>query len=111
MEKILITGTGRCGTTFLIKLFTFLGFDTGYNNKNYQKYIFSNCNSGMEKEYSDNHYILKSPGFMMNIKDIVNDSSVKIKYIIIPIRDLHWYKYSYHKLYKYYYPIYNHTPR
>ena len=29
MEKILITGTGRCGTTFLIKLFSFLGYNTG----------------------------------------------------------------------------------
>jgi hypothetical protein len=35
-EKILITGTGRCGTTFLIKLFTFLGFDTGFDKTNYQ---------------------------------------------------------------------------
>ena len=36
MEKILITGTGRCGTTFLIKLFSFLDFDTGYNRDNYK---------------------------------------------------------------------------
>ena len=48
MEKILITGTGRSGTTFLIKIFSFLDFDTGFNINNYKKYIFSNCNSGME---------------------------------------------------------------
>lgn len=39
MEKILITGTGRCGTTFLIKLFTFLEFDTGYSKYNYTSFI------------------------------------------------------------------------
>ena len=36
-KKILITGTGRSGTTFLIKLFTFLGFDTGFDKKNFSK--------------------------------------------------------------------------
>ena len=41
MEKILITGTGRCGTTFLIKLFSFLEFDTGFTKNDYNKYIFS----------------------------------------------------------------------
>ena len=49
MEKILITGTGRCGTTFLIKLFSFLDFNTGYNRNNYKLSIYSNCNSGMER--------------------------------------------------------------
>ena len=58
MEKILITGTGRCGTTFLIKLFSFLDFDTGYNRNNYKLSISSNCNSGMEKTYKSNNRIL-----------------------------------------------------
>lgn len=88
MEKILITGTGRCGTTFLIKLFSFLGFNTGYNRDNYKNYISENCNSGMERRYNENYYIVKNPIFMHNINYIVQDSSVKIKYVIIPIRDL-----------------------
>ena len=89
MEKILITGTGRCGTTFLIKIFSFLDFDTGYNINNYKKYIFSNCNSGMEKNYKANHYILKNPTFMANIENIVKDKkNITIKTVIIPLRDL-----------------------
>ena len=88
MEKILITGTGRCGTTFLIKLFSFLDFNTGYNRDNYKKFIFNNCNSGMERRYNDKYYILKSPRFLSNIENIVKDKSIKIKYVIIPIRDL-----------------------
>ena len=59
MEKILITGTGRCGTTFLIKLFSFLDFNTGYNRNNYKLSIFSNCNSGMERNYNEKYYIIK----------------------------------------------------
>ena len=87
MEKILITGTGRCGTTFLIKLFSFLEFNTGYNRDNYKQFIASNCNSGMEKNYKENYYILKNPNFIRNIKCILEDTSVIIKSIIIPIRD------------------------
>lgn len=88
MEKILITGTGRCGTTFLIKLFSFLDFHTGYNRNNYKLSISSNCNSGMERNYKDNYYILKNPTFISNIENIVKDKSIIIKNIIIPIRDL-----------------------
>ena len=88
MEKILITGTGKCGTTFLIKLFSFLEFDTGFNKNDYKKYIYSNCNSGMEKQYNDNYYILKNPIFMSNIENILNDKTIIIKNVIIPIRDL-----------------------
>jgi len=88
MEKVLITGTGRCGTTFLIKLFSFLGFNTGYNKDNYESSINPNCNSGMERNYKDNYYILKNPRFMSDIETIVKDKSITIKNIIIPIRDL-----------------------
>lgn len=87
MEKILITGTGRCGTTFLIKLFSFLEFNTGFNINNYKTFISHNCNAGMEKNYNENYYIIKNPHFMINIQDILEDTSIKIKTIIVPIRD------------------------
>lgn len=87
MEKILITGTGRCGTTFLIKLFSFLEFDTGYHKTDYSQHISHNCNSGMERAYTEKHYILKNPFFMTEFETILNDPSVKIKTVIIPIRD------------------------
>ena len=60
MGKIYITGTGRCGTTFLIKLFTFLNFDTGFNKDNYYQYISSHCNSGMERSYDSEFKIIKN---------------------------------------------------
>lgn len=87
MEKILVSGTGRCGTTFLIKLFSFLEFNTGFNRNNYKQFIFSNCNSGMERDYTDNYYILKSPGFIENIEKIIKNQSIKVKTMIIPIRN------------------------
>lgn len=87
MDKIFITGTGRCGTTFLIKLFSFLDFDTGYNNDNYRQFISENCNSGMERNYKAPYAVLKNPEFMAQIHQIVMDTSVCIKWVIIPIRD------------------------
>ena len=42
----------------------------------------------MERNYNDDYYILKNPLFMMDIENIVKDTSIKIKNIIIPIRDL-----------------------
>jgi len=87
MEKIYITGTGRCGTTFLIKIFTFLEFDTGFTKETYNKFIFSNCNSGMEKNYNDTFRIIKNPEIICNITSIIKNPLIKIKKIIIPIRD------------------------
>jgi hypothetical protein len=87
MEKILITGTGRCGTTFLIKLFSFLEFNTGFNRNNYMAFIHNNCNSGMETPYDSDYYINKNPQFISNIENILKDTSIKIKTVIIPIRD------------------------
>ena len=88
MEKIFITGTGRCGTTFLIKLFSFLDFDTGFNKNNYKVHISDNCNSGMERQYDENYYLLKNPTFISDIENILEDKSIIIKTVIIPIRDL-----------------------
>jgi hypothetical protein len=87
MDKILITGTGRSGTTFLIKLFSFLDYDTGYNKDTYMNSISKNCNSGMERKYTEKYYILKNPSFIVNIANIMNDKTVNIKQVIITIRD------------------------
>ena len=87
VERILITGTGRCGTTFLMKIFTFLEYDTGFTKENYSQSISKNSNGGLEKrrEYAK-YYITKSPDFLCDLGYILNDSQVKIKYIIIPVR-------------------------
>jgi hypothetical protein len=84
-SKILISGTGRSGTTFLIKIFSFLNFDTGFDKSNYTKYVFSNCNSGMEHNFNSKHYILKNPTYITRIDEILE--LYNIKHMIIPIRD------------------------
>ena len=87
MEKILISGTGRCGTTFLIKIFSFLEFDTGFTKENYRNFIYNlgNCKEGMESHHSINRYIIKSPHYLEYINKILKE--VKIKMFIIPVRN------------------------
>lgn len=86
MHKILITGTGRNGTTFLIRLFTELGFDTGFNKKNYHKHIAKNCNAGMEKDWDAESYIVKNPEFCTKIDEIMKYFHIDM--VFIPMRDL-----------------------
>lgn len=87
MEKIYITGTGRSGTTFLIKIFSFLDLDTGFNKDNYAQSIYANCNSGMEKIYNDKYKIIKNPLILFEIEKVVRDPNIIIKTVIFPIRE------------------------
>jgi hypothetical protein len=59
-HHVIISGTGRAGTTFLVQLLTELGLDTGFPDAHSQ--IFPNCNAGMEYDIRDPKapYIVKS---------------------------------------------------
>ena len=84
-SKILITGTGRCGTTFLVRLFTILGLDTGYNEETMENFVYKNCNAGLETQ-NTNHTIIKSPKFSNNIKEL--NKQFDIELVIVPIRNI-----------------------
>jgi len=86
MKTIVITSTGRSGTTFLIILYSLLGFKTGFDDKNIKKYIYTNCNSGLEKGKGEigKFEVIKNPLFL-NQMSLLNTS--QISWVIIPIRD------------------------
>jgi hypothetical protein len=82
-KKILVTGTGRAGTTLLMKLFTDLGLNTGFEKSNIDKFP----NEGLENLNLNNDILIhKAPHFSLNIESI-NDR-FDLKHIIIPIRNL-----------------------
>jgi hypothetical protein len=85
--KILITGVGRSGTTFLTRLFTLLKMDTGFSPNNMEKHVFKNFNAGMESDISEKQQILKNPIYCTRIQSFVN-RGIKIACIIVPIRTL-----------------------
>lgn len=84
--KVLISGTGRAGTTFLILLFTFLGLDSGFTRENYSASIFQNCGSGMEKPISSPNRFLKNPTFVTDINQIFQQG-IAVSSVIMPIRN------------------------
>lgn len=87
MNKILVTGTGRCGTTFLMRLFTLLNLNTGIKPDQINKHIFDQCNSGMELNLNSDVYIIKSPTFTRDIKNLIEKRKWEIDFVVVPIRN------------------------
>ncbi len=84
----IISGTGRAGTTLLVKLFTKLGLDTGFSPDDMP--VISACNAGLEWDLRDEGapYIVKSPWICDYIEEVVANRSLVIDYAIIPMRTL-----------------------
>lgn len=89
-KKIIITGTGRAGTTFLVQLLTELGLDTGYTPETWHKDYFEHCHAGLEHEIEDpeSPTIVKSPELSGRLPEILARGTVEISHALIPIRDL-----------------------
>ncbi len=87
-HHLIISGTGRTGTTFLVQLFTVLGLDTGFND--ITSGIYENCNAGMEWDirHADAPYIVKSPWLCDYLDELLEAERVIIDHAIIPVRDL-----------------------
>ena len=82
-EKIVITGTGRAGTTFLIRLFTLLGLPTGFRPEHVSR--IAGANAGMELKIEAAPLIIKNPEIIRYLSLYVNKYSL---YVIIPVRDM-----------------------
>lgn len=94
MKKIVVTGTGRCGTSFLMQLFTALGLNTGYTTEEAEIAIrqIDGLNAGIEHGFDSDRYqvsrIVKNPAFAQvhEMSRIVEGDGVD--HVIIPIRKL-----------------------
>jgi len=86
-RHIIITGIGRSGTTFLVKLFTELNMDTGFDPSNYP--IFENCNAGLEipLKKANAPYIVKDPRLCDYLPEVIAMGKV-IEHAFIPVRKL-----------------------
>lgn len=87
---IIITGTGRSGTTLLVQLFTHLGFDTGYDRKTALSSIDEISHAGLERSLREDNlpYIVKSPWFVDEIDEVLRTGTKAIRAAIVPVRDL-----------------------
>lgn len=85
MGKILITGTGRAGTTVLVEILTNMGYDTGFQTV-YEYQYDEASHAGLESRIDSTSRILKNPKFSLDIESIVE--KIEIDFVIIPIREL-----------------------
>lgn len=98
--KIIITGSGRAGTSMLVQLLTRLGFDTGFEpyKEKYNPLIRCGCETGRKydgtpiewyEQAKSDPRILKSPKYAAALKYILHTGAMTIEHVIIPVRDLH----------------------
>jgi len=93
MEKkkrnhVVISFTGRAWTTFLVKLLTKLGFDTGFNENN--MFVDDNANAGLELDIRNEAapYIVKHPQFSSYVDEVLDRNDIILEHVFLPMRDL-----------------------
>ena len=89
-SKIIITGTGRAGTTLLVRLLTELGLDTGYSQKTWRRDFDEHCVAGLEQNIlgENSPRIVKNPALCETLPALLAQGTVSIEHAIIPIRAL-----------------------
>jgi hypothetical protein len=114
-HKVLITGTGRAGTTFLVQLLTELGLDTGYTAEEARRRVDAHSQAGLEHDLprsggkptirdwlrQPKHtvralwqgspttpYIIKNPALCDTLGEILASQRLVIDHVYIPLRDL-----------------------
>jgi hypothetical protein len=89
-HKIVITGTGRAGTTFLVRLLTALGQPTGYTEENWRRDYFDFSSAGLERDPLDPDapYIVKNPELSATLPDLLARGELVVDHALVPVRDL-----------------------
>jgi hypothetical protein len=114
-HKVIISGTGRAGTTFLVQLLTELKLDTGYAPGLFGRHIDEKSHGGLEHNLpgrpgqttlrrfwrqpkhtlrdmfmdpKPTPYIVKNPEFCDTLAPVLAEGHLTIDHAFIPIRDL-----------------------
>jgi hypothetical protein len=85
---ILVTGPGRSGTSLLMALFTFLGLDTGFDEKEFERVQSSNSKAGFERHQDPCPYIVKCIWCSEKVDAMVNKHDFLMEHVILPMRNL-----------------------
>src|SRR5436190_7771962 len=88
-RHVIISGTGRAGTSFLVQLLTNLGLDTGYKeaNKGWHEHARAGLEWDVRKETAP--YIVKSPYFCEYAAEVFQRPDIIVEHLFIPMRDLY----------------------
>jgi len=90
-HHLLIAGTGRAGTSFLVRYLERLGLDTGFAALDASNWDEA-ANAGLERDLlSDDPsppYVVKTPFATEYIDDVLARPDIALDVVIIPVRDL-----------------------
>ena len=89
-KHIVITGTGRSGTTLLVDLLTHLGLDTGFqaHETDAQKDKVSNAGLEFIVGETSSPYIVKDPSFVDYANAVLSRDDILVEHVFIPMRDI-----------------------
>jgi hypothetical protein len=87
--KIVITGTGRAGTTLLVNVLTRLGLDTGEGSPNVSG-VDTRTHGGLESRLDapDAPHIVKDTTLPFRLGKLLETGTVSVSHVIVPIRNL-----------------------
>jgi len=90
-KHLIIAGTGRAGTSFLVRYLTELGLDTTLARNGDRAGWDAEANAGLENllvSGADLPYVIKSPWISEYVEQILKEERFKIDAFIVPVRDL-----------------------
>jgi hypothetical protein len=89
-HHLLIAGTGRAGTSFLVQYLAACGLDT-HLARNPEDRLDENANAGLEDFPANNAdlpYVIKSPWLYEFVDELLERDNIEVDAVIIPMRDL-----------------------
>ncbi len=90
-RHLIVAGTGRAGTSFLVRYLTELGLDTIVARNGDRAGWDAEANAGLENLLiagANLPYVVKSPWISEYVDQILNEKQFKIDAFIVPVRDL-----------------------
>lgn len=86
-KHVIVSGTGRAGTTFLIEILSEIGIDTGRDRLGY----YDDTRAGLEYDITreDAPYVVKDPRLSINLEQILEQEDIAIDHALLPVRELH----------------------
>lgn len=92
-RHLLIAGSGRTGTSFLVRYLTAAGLETHLSRRGGVAWFDEQANAGLEdfplsKLDPDLPYVVKSPWTYELIDELLADPVIRVDAVIVPMRDL-----------------------
>jgi hypothetical protein len=92
-RHLYIAGTGRAGTSFLVRYLTAVGMDTTLSRRGEEAVWIEDAGAGLEEQPhklfgADVPYVVKSPWLYLVADEVIAKARDRIDGLIVPIRDL-----------------------